>query len=209
VSRSSRGPLTLYYDRAILKEAGRVSTFKDGPSAPLTTRESAYAVVLAYAKRRLGNMTRWRRDAAAVGLSLAEFTDLVGREWAVRQCTGIGHVPASWRIERCSTTSPCPPVAGGSTSSTPTASPPPKLRSKVNSPPATWQRHRRCPAWREPPHHHHRVPLGPQPVPGRRHHSPGPHLLQQARHRALLGLLAHRRTPTRVGVRRGFPDHRH
>jgi hypothetical protein len=60
----------------------------------MTTRESASAVVLAYAKRRLGHMTRWRRDAAAVGLSLAEFTDLVGREWAATETALEGELAA-------------------------------------------------------------------------------------------------------------------
>jgi len=64
------------------------------------TRETAYAEVLAYTKRRLGQRDPLAEDAAAIGLSLSEFTDLVGQEWSERQHMGMGHLPASWRIER-------------------------------------------------------------------------------------------------------------
>ncbi len=59
------------------------------------TRETAYAEVLAYTKRLLGQRDPLAEDAAAIGLSLAEFTDLVGQEWSERQYMGMGHLPAS------------------------------------------------------------------------------------------------------------------
>jgi len=64
------------------------------------TAEGAYAEVLAYAKRRLGQQDPLSEDAAAVGLSVGEFVGLVGQEWAERQHMGVGHLPSSWRIER-------------------------------------------------------------------------------------------------------------
>jgi len=64
------------------------------------TAECAYAEVLAYTKRRLGQQDPLTKDAAAVGLSVAEFSGLVGAKWSERQHMGVGHLPSSWRIER-------------------------------------------------------------------------------------------------------------
>lgn len=100
VARSSRGPLDPPR-RAGEPDASWSRYDVPGRTVYLAeTAECAYAEVLAYAKRRLGERDPLTQDAAAAGLSLAEFTELVGAEWADRQHMGVGHLPSSWRIER-------------------------------------------------------------------------------------------------------------
>jgi len=100
IARSSRGPL----DPPLRGGAPDASWSRydvAGRTVYLAeTAECAYAEVLAYTKRRLGQQDPLTKDAAAVGLSFAEFNGLVGAEWAERQHMGVGHLPSSWRVER-------------------------------------------------------------------------------------------------------------
>ncbi len=100
ITRSSRGPL----DPPLRGGAPDASWSRYdvvGRTVYLAeTAECAYAEVLAYTKRRLGQQDPLTKGAAAVGLSVAEFSGLVGAEWVERQHMGVGYLPSSWRVER-------------------------------------------------------------------------------------------------------------
>lgn len=100
IARSSRGPLDPPR-RSGEPDASWSRYDVAGQTLYLAdTAECAYAEVLAYSKRRLGQQDPLTEDAAAVGLPVDEFLELVGAEWAERQHMGVGHLPSSWRIER-------------------------------------------------------------------------------------------------------------
>jgi len=100
IARSSRGPLSPPPRQGTPDASWSRYDVAGSTVYTAETRETAYAEVLAYTKRRLGQRDPLAEDAAAIGLSLDEFTDLVGQEWSERQHMGMGHLPASWRIER-------------------------------------------------------------------------------------------------------------
>ena len=100
IARTSRGPLDPP-DRSSAPDASWSRFDVPGRTVYLAdTAECAYAEVLSYTKRRLGQRDPLTADAAALGLTVAAFTELVGQEWAERQHMGLGHLPSSWRVER-------------------------------------------------------------------------------------------------------------
>ena len=65
-----------------------------------STPECAYAEVLAYLRRRLGEADSLAKDAAAVGLSITEFAAAVEKDWKNAGHSPPGYVPRYWRDER-------------------------------------------------------------------------------------------------------------
>jgi len=80
--------------------AGRAMTSPVGPFTPQERGRPRSPRSSPNTKRRLGQHDPLAEDAAAIELSLVEFTDLVGQEWAEHQHMGMGHLPMSWRMER-------------------------------------------------------------------------------------------------------------
>lgn len=64
------------------------------------TRECAYAEVLAYFRRRLGQADVLAKDARFLGLDPASLSALVEHEWSRRGHLPPGYLPAGWRAER-------------------------------------------------------------------------------------------------------------
>lgn len=65
-----------------------------------STAECAYAEVLAYYRRRLGDRDPLAADAAAVGLTPTELAAAVTAEWADRGHMRPGELAVGWRAER-------------------------------------------------------------------------------------------------------------
>jgi hypothetical protein len=75
----------------------------DVPGRTIYTAERldvAFAEVLSPFKRHLGEGDPLENDALALGLSTAEFLELVAADWEERSFMGVGAVPASWRHAR-------------------------------------------------------------------------------------------------------------
>ena len=62
-----------------------------------STRGCAFDEVLAGFRRRLGTTDSLVKDAAAVGLTVAEFIAAMEQDWASLGVLYPGHVPAVWR----------------------------------------------------------------------------------------------------------------
>lgn len=213
IARSSRGPLDPPPRQGTPDASWSRYDVTGWTVYTAETRETAYAEVLAYTKRRLGQRDPLAEDAAAIGLSLAEFTDLVGQEWSERQHMGMGHLPASWRIERLLYRITLPTQGWwidvehpDSLAAIEAALEPDLAALNVGALTVA--------ALRGEDRHItttvvNRGALGPGAAPRRRRLASRDHLRQQARHRTLLGLLAHRHHPTGPRLRRGRRDHRH
>jgi len=65
-----------------------------------STRRCAFDEVLAGFRRRLGTTDSLVKDAAAVGLTVAEFIAAMEQDWASLGVLYPGHVPAVWRTGR-------------------------------------------------------------------------------------------------------------
>ena len=80
-----------------------------------STRGCAFDEVLAGFRRRLGTRDSLVKDAAAVGLTVAEFVAAMEEDWANLGVLYPGHVPAAWRTGRLMFTVslPVPPVQQG------------------------------------------------------------------------------------------------
>lgn len=64
------------------------------------TRECAYAEVLAYLRRWLGQADSLAKDAAFLGLTQGELAAIIEEEWTGRGHMRPGHLPEGWRVER-------------------------------------------------------------------------------------------------------------
>jgi hypothetical protein len=64
------------------------------------SRECAYAEVLAYYRRRIGDRDSLSKDAAFLELTDDALAALIEAEWATRGHVAPGHLPAGWRTSR-------------------------------------------------------------------------------------------------------------
>jgi len=191
ITRSSRGPL----DPPLRGGAPDASWSRydvAGRTVYLAaTAECAYAEVLAYTKRRLGQQDPLTKDAAAVGLSVAEFSGLVGAEWSERQHMGVGHLPSSWRIERLLYRITVPEAGRWVDIQHPDSLA--AAETELEAELATLDLSGLTVAALLGDDRHVTTAVarwGARPTPGRRQHPGGCGLPRQARHRTLLGLLA-------------------
>lgn len=72
------------------------------------TRECAFAEVLAYQRRKLGERDSLAKDAAFLGLEVADLVATVEHEWQDRGHPPPGHVGKGWRTERAMYEIPLP-----------------------------------------------------------------------------------------------------
>jgi hypothetical protein len=78
----------------------RYDTYAGRTAYTASTKGCAFDEVLAGFRRRLGARDSLAKDAAAVGLSVAEFLRAVDEDWAELSVMVPGHLPRAWRTAR-------------------------------------------------------------------------------------------------------------
>jgi hypothetical protein len=103
VALSSYGPLNPPVRGPVGSDVSswsRYDTYDGRTVYTVSTRGCAFDEVLAGFRRRLGDRDSLAKDAAAVGLSVAEFLRAVDDDWAELGVMLPGHLPWAWRTAR-------------------------------------------------------------------------------------------------------------
>lgn len=102
IAKSARGPLHPPLRPASTHRSGwgRFDATGRRTAYLASTRECAYAEVLAYLRRNLSSGDPLAKDAAALGMSVAQFVAEVESDWATSGHMPPGHLPRGWRSER-------------------------------------------------------------------------------------------------------------
>lgn len=79
---------------------GRFDTRGGSTLYMAATRECAFAEVLAYHQRQLGERDLLAKDATFLGVDVTELAGMVDREWQDRGYMRPGHLAKGWRTER-------------------------------------------------------------------------------------------------------------
>lgn len=102
IAKTARGPLNPPVRSADTARSGwgRFDTPGGRTAYFSSTRECAFAEVLAYLRRSLGTADSLAKDAAALGLTVQELIAVTEEEWSVTGHMAPGHLPRAWRHER-------------------------------------------------------------------------------------------------------------